>query len=222
MVTSAPEPPGPGVAARPAARVDVVLEAGARWVFASALDWPGWCRRGVGEEGAIEALLGHRDRYGDLLAAAGLEPPAGAPVVVERVAGGSTTDFGAPSAVAAAEAALVGGEAGARLAAVLDACWAGLDQVVATAPAQLRLGPRGGGRDRDEVARHVQEAERSYARKIGVRLPPHTPWAEQRAALLAAIRAGGPDDPAWPLRYLVRRTAWHVTDHAWEIVDRSS
>jgi hypothetical protein len=24
----------------------------------------------------------------------------------------------------------------------------------------------------------------------------------------------------WPARYFVRRTAWHVLDHAWEIEDR--
>lgn len=25
----------------------------------------------------------------------------------------------------------------------------------------------------------------------------------------------------WPARYFVRRVAWHVLDHAWEIVDRA-
>jgi len=34
----------------------VVLEVGARPAFASALDWPGWCRSGRGEEAAIERL----------------------------------------------------------------------------------------------------------------------------------------------------------------------
>ncbi len=33
----------------------VQLELGKRWVFASALDWPGWCRRGKGEEAALAA-----------------------------------------------------------------------------------------------------------------------------------------------------------------------
>ena len=35
----------------------VSLELGKLWVFAAAVDWPGWCRRGKGEEAAIEALL---------------------------------------------------------------------------------------------------------------------------------------------------------------------
>ena len=28
-------------------------------------------------------------------------------------------------------------------------------------------------------------------------------------------------DPKWPVRYWIRRTAWHVLDHAWEIEDKS-
>ena len=55
---------------------------------------------------------------------------------------------------------------------------------------------------------------------IGVRVPPRTPWPEQREALAAAVRAGAPD-ATWPLRYAVRRFAWHVLDHAWEIEDKS-
>jgi hypothetical protein len=37
--------------------VRVGLEAGAKWVLASALDWPGWSRRGRGEPAALDALL---------------------------------------------------------------------------------------------------------------------------------------------------------------------
>lgn len=80
---------------------------------------------------------------------------------------------------------------------------------MATATPELRKGPRGGGRDRDDVARHVQEAERSYGRMLGVRLPPRTPWDEQRQAFAAAVRAGAPG-ARWPLPYAVRRFAWHV------------
>lgn len=198
-----------------------MLEQGRRWVFASAVDWPGWARRGRGEEAAIEALLGSRDRYAAVLEASpvGGLPPVGDVVVTERLAGGATTDFGAPGAVAAAEAGATDVGERARLAALLDACWAALDRAVAAAPAELATGPRGGGRHRDAIAAHVQEAERSYARKVGVRLPPRTPWPEQRAALLDAVRGG--DGGAWPLRYVVRRVAWHVLDHAWEIEDRA-
>jgi hypothetical protein len=67
----------------------------------------------------------------------------------------------------------------------------------------------------------VREAERSYARKVGVRLPPRTPWDDQREAIADAL--GDPDHQggAWPVRYLIRRTAWHVLDHAWELEDKT-
>jgi hypothetical protein len=29
-----------------------------------------------------------------------------------------------------------------------------------------------------------------------------------------------PTATRWPLPYLVRRTAWHVLDHAWEVEDK--
>jgi len=34
-------------------RTRVYLELGKTWVFASALEWPGWCRREKGEEAAL-------------------------------------------------------------------------------------------------------------------------------------------------------------------------
>lgn len=64
---------------------------------------------------------------------------------------------------------------------LLEASWAYLDAVAAASAAELRKGPRGGGRDRDAMLRHVQEAERAYAPKVGCRVPPRTPWEQQRA-----------------------------------------
>ena len=87
----------------------------------------------------------------------------------------------------------------------------------------LPKGPRGGGRDRDGIVAHVLEGERSYARKVGVRLPPRTPWTEQREAVVAALlelNASGATT-TWPPRYFIRRAAWHVVDHAWELEDKS-
>ena len=45
-----------------AAPVDVFVESGRKRVFASALDWPGWCRSGRTEELAIEALAAYLPR----------------------------------------------------------------------------------------------------------------------------------------------------------------
>jgi hypothetical protein len=197
--------------------VRVCLEQGPRWTFASALDWPGWCRRARGDEPALEALLNYADRYA-AVAGPGFTP--GELEVVATVPGDATTDFGAPSAPAPGEEQPLAGSAGARLVVLLLACWEALDRAAAGAPAQLRKGPRGGGRDRDAVLDHVREAERSYARKVGVRLPPGTPWPVQRAQVRAALLAP-PGPVSWPVRYALRRTAWHVLDHAWEIEDRA-
>ena len=104
------------------------------------------------------------------------------------------------------------------------------DRVVAATPAELRKGPRGGGRDRDDMVDHVLGAEASYARKLGVRRrQPARDDARGIAALrtdiAAALRApsdGSPLAPkGWPPRYAARRIAWHVLDHAWEMEDRS-
>ncbi len=56
-------------------------------------------------------------------------------------------------------------------------------------------------------------------RRIGTRVPPRTPWPDQRAALSGALLAG-PTSP-WPAAYARRRVAGHVLDHAGEIEDRS-
>jgi hypothetical protein len=196
----------------------VSLELGKTWVFACALDWPGWCRRGRGEQAALEVLRGYAGRYAPV-AGPGFAP--GEFLVVGRVPGTATTDFGAPDATGEWDEEPLGPDEAGRLAGLLDRCWQAFDAAVAEAPAQLRKGPRGGGRDRDAVADHVREAERSYGRKLGVRLPPRTPWPEQRAAFLDAVREGAPEG-TWPVRYAVRRFAWHVLDHAWEIEDRGA
>lgn len=195
----------------------VVLEVGKTWVFASAIDWPGWCRRGKGEHAALDALLDYADRYAGV---AGADFAPGEPHVVDRVQGTGTTDFGAPDAKSRWDDEPLDSAEADRLARLLDACWRRFDEVVAGAPEHLRKGPRGGGRDRDAVADHVREAERSYGRAVGVRVPPRTPWPEQRDALLAALRTGS-SDGSWSVRYAFRRIAWHVLDHAWEIQDKS-
>jgi hypothetical protein len=215
----------------PAATVAVVVEVGAKKAFASALDWPGWSRSGKDEHLALERLDEYAQRYRPVAERAGVRFPRSFQVtVVERLPGGSGTEFGVPEVVAVADhRPLSAGEA-TRQAALLAAAWATLDEVVARAPASLRKGPRGGGRDRDAVRDHVLEAERAYAGKLGWPKPPKLPWdaaavvAHREACLdlLRATRSGEPPrEKAWPVRYGVRRFAWHVLDHAWEIEDRS-
>jgi hypothetical protein len=100
--------------------------------------------------------------------------------------------------------------------------------VIAQAPAVLTKGPRGGGRDRDPIVAHVREAEWSYARKLGLRLPAPTTddaVAALREAILDVLsQPSDGTDPVgkgWPPRYAAARIAWHILDHAWEVEDRA-
>jgi hypothetical protein len=149
--------------------------------------------------------------------------------VLERAPGNATTDFGAPGVVPKVAGEALKPRQAAQHAALLGAAWTVLDRVVAGAPAELRKGPRGGGRDRDKVAAHVIAAEAAYARKIDVRHRAPEPAdtaavAALREEVLAALRAASGEPPArwgWPPRYAAIRMAWHVLDHAWEIEDKS-
>jgi hypothetical protein len=216
------------------ARVGVVMEVVPKRSFASALDWPGWCRSGRTPEAALEALAAYSDRYAAVAAVAGMRLPTVRSVnsltVVEEIEGDATTGFGAPSKAATAESGPATAKEADRAARLLDAAWTVLEQVVASAPAELRRGPRGGGRDRDAMFEHVIGAEHAYAGKIGVRLrqPSGDDAAAIRAmrdALLEVIRADRTGQPGraggWPPRYCARRLAWHALDHAWEMEDRS-
>ncbi|MGH9019541.1 MAG: hypothetical protein ACRDV0_00780, partial [Acidimicrobiales bacterium] len=208
----------PSVGSPPVATTTkIYLEEGQRWVFAVALDWPGWARRARSADEAVAALDDYADRYAEVVSCA-FSP--GRFRVVGTLAGTATTDFGAPDARGPWDETPFSAAEAATQVGLLTDCWNYFDRVVASAPAVLRKGPRGGGRDRDKVADHVREAERAYSSGIGVRVPPRTPWAEQRATVAAGLRAGS-HSPKWPTRYALRRIAWHVTDHAWEIQDRS-
>lgn len=210
------------------AKLPVYLEVGGKRTFASAAGWPGWCRSGKNEQAALEALAVYAPRYAAVaklakLPFAGLTPEF---KVVERLEGNATTDFGAPGVPATGDSNPLTPEQAARMRDLVEACWAYLDQVVAKAPATLRKGPRGGGRDRDVMFDHVLGAELEYAKRMGVRLK--QPDGKDKAAVRAyrkAILEGlhNPNrDEKWPVPYVARRTAWHALDHAWEIEDRSA
>jgi hypothetical protein len=234
--------------------IRVYLEYGQRRTFAMTVDWPGWGRSGRTDEAALEALDAHRDRYAPIARAGRARlprrPAAGDRyTVIERVPGNATTEFGAPGVVPALDRAADvlpwTGPVARRQVALLRAAWARLDQVVGSAPAQLRKGPRGGGRDRDKIVEHVLGAEPAYVRKAGLKLPAPTDRAGLDALREALVdhllvlagttngptggsgddrgedRAGARATAAWPPGYVVRRIAWHALDHAWEIEDRS-
>ena len=214
------------------AAIRVHLEVGTKRVFASALDWPGWTRAGKDEKLTLEALAAYAARYMKVPKAARIDFPDGAPTfkVVERVTGNATTDFGAPGIPASTDTEPLAGKEAERICDLLAASWKVFDAVVAKAPAELRKGPRGGGRDRDKIADHIIDAESAYVGKLGLKLKtPRRDDAnavrEWRKAVIDAIRAsvGRPQavEKRWPPRYVARRIAWHLLDHAWEIEDRS-
>ena len=108
------------------------------------------------------------------------------------------------------------------MAGLVEAPWTVFDRVVEEAPAELRKGPRGGGRDRDAIVAHVTEAEMGYARQLGIEGPGRID--DLRAAILEVLRRPSDGSPlrekGWRPRYAARRIAWHALDHAWEIEDR--
>jgi hypothetical protein len=204
----------------------VYVEVGSKRVFACALDWPGWCRSGKTEELALEALAAYASRYAGVPAEAGIRFPgsAGGFYVVERLLGGPGTDFGIPEKPATADERPLTAEQARRLADLVVASWALFERVAAGAPASLRKGPRGGGRDRDKMVAHVVEAEAAYARMMGIRLPKAEAQVVRDAIVeaLRSARRGVPmKEKGWLPRYAARRVAWHVLDHAWEMEDRS-
>ena len=214
-------------------RITIGVESTPKRVFASALEWPGWCRAGRDEASALADLAASADRYAAVAREARIPFPPVTPdelAVVEHRPGTPTTAFGAPDVVFILDSRPTHGPDGERLAALVRAAWLILERVAAAAPAALRKGPRGGGRDRDAIVAHVVSAENAYARRVGLRLPEPDPRdlgavAVARATIgeaLARPTDGGPiPGGRWPARYAARRIAWHVLDHAWEIEDRA-
>ncbi len=150
--------------------------------------------------------------------------------MTQRITGDASTDFGVPGKAAKNDTDPLPKSEAERLASLVTSAWAVFDGVVAKAPAQLRKGPRGGGRDRDKIVDHILDAEGAYVRKLGLRIPrpdrdDTKAVAAFRKAITEVLRKPSKGTPlvekGWPQRYAARRIAWHLLDHAWEIEDRS-
>jgi hypothetical protein len=221
--------------------VDIYFECGAKRTFAGALDWPGWCRPGRSEAEALAALLAYGPRYAAILAGTRLgfvapKDPAQL-VVVERLPGTATTDFGAPGVPPSADRPRSCPPAELeRFEKILRAGWRAFDTAVTSARGKtLATGPRGGGRSLDRIVSHVVEADAGYLAAVGWKAPKTTRADQQlaasRAAILEALEASatggmpskGPrGGTRWSARFFVRRVAWHVMAHGWEIERRVS
>jgi hypothetical protein len=201
---------------------------------AVAFDWPGWDRSGKTEDQALAVLDAYRPRYETVAARAGLGDAfrgQGAPTVVERIEGIGMTDYyGLSGRPATPELEPMSAAVCERKIALLQAAWATFDATAARVSPELRKGPRGGGRERDDIIRHVNASEiGEFAPKVGIRTAEGV-WLDpnalrlHREAFADAIRAanhlGAAAGSSWTVQFLIRRCAWHMLDHAWEMEDR--
>ena len=215
-------------------KLRLVMEIGKkRRIGAAAVEWPGLERWGKSEDEAVRTLTAYLPRYAAVAQRAGLADEfakARDVEVVERVPGSSSTDFWGVAHVPSELEREVLAEAGLeQRLSLLQACWAHFDDVADRVTPDLVKGPRGGGRSRDEIIRHVYSSERhNWWRKVGlraedgIRLTP-AELAAYRSQYLDAIRAYNAEGrPArtWPIQFLIRRTGQHAMDHAWEMEDR--
>ena len=204
-------------------------------VVAFGIDWPGWSRGAKSAELALEMLESYRERYRPIAGLAGLArefDAAGALEIVEDKVGTGSTDFWAISfSPSETEHGPMTEAELERGTTILRACWAFFDDVAARVSPEMRTGPRGGGRDRDRIIRHVIRNEsEDFAKQVGLQIPEEaalTPdgLREHREAYVAAMRAYNAGEVSrrmrsWTLPFLIRHSAYHTLDHAWEMEDK--
>ena len=215
--------------------LNVALEVGPKdkKVVAVAVDWPGLERGAKTATAAIETLESYLPRYAKVAKRARLDAEFTAITginLIEQYPGTGSTDFwGISFAFSSLDNQPMSSDALDRELTLMQSCWSYFDDVRARVSAEMRKGLRGGGRDRDRIVGHVLGVEQDWAKKIGVRTPDEEVvtddegLATYRAAYCAAIRAFHADGRmarTWPLRYLIRHTAYHTMDHAWEMEDK--
>jgi hypothetical protein len=217
-----------------AKQLRVTLEIGpkGKQVAAVAPDWPGLERGAKTGEAALERLHSYLPRYAQVAKLAGMEGEFAALStleVVEHYAGTGSTDFwGISFAFSSIDRQDLSRAELERQLTLLQACWALFDDVRGRVSAQMRKGPRGGGRDRDHIVRHTLRVEQDWAAKVEVPTQEGALLSDEglqahRDAYCNAIRAfhaQGKLARTWPLRYLIRHSAYHTLDHAWEMEDK--
>jgi hypothetical protein len=199
-----------------------------------ALDWPGWSRGAKTPELAVAMLRSYRERYRPVAVAAGLaaefDEEGPLETVEDRIGTGSTDFWGISFSSSATETDPMSAEELDRKVLLLQACWAYFDDVAARVSAELRKGPRGGGRDRQQIIRHTVRTEsEDFAKRLGLRIPEEaalTPdgLRTHRTSYVEAMRAYNAGEGrrmrTWTLPFLIRHSAYHVMDHAWEMEDK--
>jgi hypothetical protein len=213
-------------------RVTVEIGPKGKKVAAVVPDWPGLERGAKTEDAAIERLQSYLPRYAPVAKRAGMDGEFAAITtldIVEQYPGTGSTDFwGISFAFSSIDKQAVSSEALERELTLMQACWAFFDDVRFRVSAEMQKGPRGGGRDRDQIVRHTLANEMDWAGGLGLPNLYSEDLTDEvvsthRAAYCNAIRAfhaEGKMARTWPLRYLIRHTAYHTMDHAWEMEDK--
>jgi len=202
---------------------------------AFSLDWPGWSRGARSAEVPVETLEAYRERYrpiADLAGMASAFDAAGPLEIVEDRFGTGSVDFwGISFSASSTEHGPLDDADLERRITLLRACWAFFDGVAARVSPEMRKGPRGGGRDRDRIIRHTIRTEsEDFAKQVGLRIPEEgalTPEGlrRHRETYVAAMRAYNAGEipkrmRSWTLPFLIRHSAFHTLDHAWEMEDK--
>src|SRR5207237_1226895 len=162
-------------------------------------DWPGLERGAKTGDAAIERLQSYLPRYARVAKLAGMDAEFAAITsvdVVEHYPGSGSTDFWG-----------------------ISFAFSGIDRQVMSREALAR--------DREHIVRHTFGTEQEWVGKIGVLTPPGAMLTDaglnaHRVAYCEAIRefhSQGKMARSWPLRFLMRHTAFHTMDHAWEMED---
>jgi hypothetical protein len=202
---------------------------------AFALDWPGWSRGAKTAEAALETLEAYRNRYRPIAELAGMaaEFDAAGPLkVVEDRVGTGSTDFWAISfSPSSTETDPIDEAELERKIKLLRAAWAYFDHVAARVSPEMQKGPRGGGRERDEIIGHVIRVESmDFAAGVGIAVPDGNALIPDgipgyREAYIAAMHDYNAGKVAKRMRtrtlpFLIRHSAFHTLDHAWEMEDK--
>ena len=201
---------------------------------AFSLDWPGWSRGAKSAELALETLEAYRERYRPIADLAGMasEFDAAGPleIVEDRVGPGSVDFWGISFSPSSTEHGPLGDGEFDRKIKLLRASWAYFDSVAARVSEEMRKGPRGGGRDRTRIIRHTIRTEsEDFAKQVGLRIPEEaalTPEGlrQHRETYVEAMRAYdagvGKRMKSWTVPFLIRHSAFHTLDHAWEMEDK--
>ncbi len=152
-------------------------------------------------------------------------------IVEDRVGTGSTDFWGISFSPCATEQDPMGEAELERAITLLRSCWAFFDDVAARVSPVMRKGVRGGGRDRDRIISHTIRVEsEDFATRVGLRIPegaalPPDARRRYREDYVAAMRAYNAGEVerrmrSWTLPFLIRHSAFHTLDHAWEMEDK--